>query len=824
MADISAHIRLRPTRIGFLVRPNDLTSVRKIMRLSCCLWGGIYNPIIPVFRTSPKEWKRNTLGTHKGAEITKGYIKFFEPDVYVEAEEGLLEEAGLGELSSKNNFSRQITRSLSKFLTAENGKEWSEPRFGLTVMDVLRNLYQSERQFQPRDKRHAVYVQQNRDAGAAAEAIFGVYPSQKDASYFLKGFKDVFQPKVMSAGPKAWLEVFKKGAHFPLRTTRHKLELSRRWHDELVIFIFDPKKSTDLIDLWNIRLESNPILPVPVDWFAALSEELKRAVAIQYKPIAGTPQNLMQRTIIEYARSIPQKISEQITSTFVKNLPTDSVGFKLWRTRVWEGQMKHGPIIRRMNVTAEEKRTKIEIIERDGHFSGEFETISPAFASRFGGQDSRWANVVRLSTLGVEKVGTLYPLNTFDKEWPPLTLSGTERVSVSSEGLVFSQTHKGWDQYVTLESQENTIISFLQKLGIKGKLSDPGYIAKQMFEHLGGWWGLHLINDAETLKLLNKMAGGLRRKSNSQDTIEETFERRTAPLKDWSDLVARRSQSRRPISIEEFTRRNVIRIGLETDCPHCRFVNWHSIATATYSLTCERCLNIYDFPQGGMREHNRNWHYRVVGPFSVPDFARGAYASLLALRFLQNFSLRANVNFAPAIELKWSSVDAEIDFIALRGGDDISSEEEPRLVIGETKSFGSGELITSRDLARLKIVGEKIPGAVILVSVLREDFTSKEKSILTPFVKWGRRPDKEGKPTNPVVLLTGRELFFDHLLGPTWKSFGGRYEEFSDYEHTEDLDAVADATQQIQLNLPSVSTQRRKEWERREKNRKRISH
>jgi hypothetical protein len=49
MSDLSAEIQLRPTRIGFLVHPADLASVRRIMRACTCLWGGVYNPIIPVF-------------------------------------------------------------------------------------------------------------------------------------------------------------------------------------------------------------------------------------------------------------------------------------------------------------------------------------------------------------------------------------------------------------------------------------------------------------------------------------------------------------------------------------------------------------------------------------------------------------------------------------------------------------------------------------------------------------------------------------------------------------------------------------------------------
>src|SRR5437588_12878922 len=98
MTELSAEVLLRPTRIGFLTRPADLTSVRAIMRACTCIWGGVLNPIIPVFKREPKEWRPDIYQRFKGSEVAKGYARFFEPDVYVEAEKGLLEQAGLGAL------------------------------------------------------------------------------------------------------------------------------------------------------------------------------------------------------------------------------------------------------------------------------------------------------------------------------------------------------------------------------------------------------------------------------------------------------------------------------------------------------------------------------------------------------------------------------------------------------------------------------------------------------------------------------------------------------------------------------------------------------
>jgi hypothetical protein len=54
------------------VRPTDLASVRAIMRACACLWGGTYNPIIPVFKKAPKEWKPEIYERFKGSESRKG--------------------------------------------------------------------------------------------------------------------------------------------------------------------------------------------------------------------------------------------------------------------------------------------------------------------------------------------------------------------------------------------------------------------------------------------------------------------------------------------------------------------------------------------------------------------------------------------------------------------------------------------------------------------------------------------------------------------------------------------------------------------------------
>jgi hypothetical protein len=42
------HRKTQAVRIGFLVRPGDASDLQKAAAFCCLLWGGLYNPVIPV--------------------------------------------------------------------------------------------------------------------------------------------------------------------------------------------------------------------------------------------------------------------------------------------------------------------------------------------------------------------------------------------------------------------------------------------------------------------------------------------------------------------------------------------------------------------------------------------------------------------------------------------------------------------------------------------------------------------------------------------------------------------------------------------------------
>jgi hypothetical protein len=816
VSELAAEIKLRPTRIGFLVRPSDLASVRTIMRACTCLWGGVYNPIIPVFNRPPPEWKPDAFERSKGLAVAKGYARFFEPDVYVEAEEGLLEKAGLGGIRQEYAMHAQAI-TLKQLFEPQGCRSYSEPAFGLNIVDVLSHVYESEQRFVLRDKGDCVLVKPQR-GNALVECIFGVYPTSADLTYAQTAYVDVYKPEQAEASPETWRRVFANGSETPLRATRYGLDAQRYRHHDPVLFVFDPTRITDLIDVWNMRLEPSRVLPVPLTWFEALSNDISDFVKSQHRPVVGNPNGVMHNATIEFSRSIDKATTENLIGKLEPGLPAGAMVVKLWRNPIWiDHQDPYVHRDTRLKVTADEKR--VDLVVKDGakELTTTFQPLAPKFSSRYGMGDHRWANVLKPSSYSDQSVATVLPFNTFDRSWPRLGMGG-EQIPVGSEGWVFPQQYQNLEQYVSLLRAEEAIVGSLKQFGVTASLSEPGHIAKQMLEHLGGLNRVGMLADLDTLKLLNKMAGGLRRRRIEDNAVEESFELRTAPVKDWRDLIAKRKQELfRGPDLKHFTNGNVIRLGLETECPTCKATNWSSLTAVDYRLTCERCLNPYEFPQAELRNQNGNWSYRVVGPFSVPDYGRGSYSALLALRVVSRaLNSTDRLTFATAMNLTFDEITREVDFIAWHSDDGLrETRRPPQLVIGEAKSLGQGELVTVNELAKLKVVAAKLPEAVIVVAVLRDHFTPAESNILRSFVTWGRRVNVYGEPTNPVLLLTSHELTMDYDVSNAWKKLGGKHAQFSDSNRIQTLSAFADATQQIYINMRSFHDERREYWQKR---------
>lgn len=724
-------------------------------------------------------------------------MRFFEPDIIVEAEPGLAGAIGYGALSNSGLEAQLIS------LDELHSEKWTGHRtelyVGQSVVDIYRADYEARHQFVLREDIPALLFEED-SLASLVEAVFGAFPKEEDASYFKNLYENSYSPKLVAPEPEAWLSVFRGNAKPPFYPTFLDLEIESKTRREATFFIFDHTKTSDLIEYWNSRLFETPVFPVPLCWLDELRSFVTNAIQANHRPIPNNRFGTMFTSKVVFSRSLKGEVAKGVAESFSSDCPDGS--FFLGRSEhPKHSDSRHGPKRERHSVKSDETRLSLEV---EGG-SVVFPMPYPKFAERYGGGLYRWANVVNLSTHGPNDLALCYPSNVEDRSFPHIAM-GQQGPIVSREGWVLLEQFQESSGYLRIDTGTDAICRWLKKKGIEAKPSSAGRIASQMVEKLASLHAADLIADKDTIQLLNKMAMQERTSNSKSTSNTKTFEGRTADSGRWHELVKKRAKNslRFKVSLEQFTNRGILKLGLGLNCPHCTHSNWYGLDGVDYSVTCERCLKEFSYPQGSKEPR---WKYRVIGPFSVPNFAEGAYSVALTLTtFAKSLSPVGDIGMTmtTGMNLKCDAFEREIDFAFwYRKERMLNQKSEPHFVIGEAKSFAV-EAIEKGDLEALQAVAKKLPGTVLVVSVLKENFSEKEKHLLEKLVRWGWK-SVEGRMRAPVIMLTGVELFADWSVQKSWQQKGAPYPADANISVFSDLELFAMETQRIHLGMDYYS-------------------
>jgi hypothetical protein len=816
MTNLSATLRLRPVRIGFLVDPTDLNSLKQVMHVCSCLWGGLYNPIVPVCNTVPDIWKLIPAIAPTAVQLANGYLNFFEPDVYVQAVPELPPELNISDAEIDFNSRRLI--KLSSVL--EEDPDNHDSPVGLSIFGAYKSLFDQEFRFVPRHSSNVATFKDKSPADQAfTECVFGAFPAAGRFASLAKAYTDAFQPEELQSNAATWLKVFEQGYRFPLSFTRHGIDRSPGGHGfgEPTLFVLDPSSGHDLLDFWNLRLFRRYVLPINVHWFEELTPFIRDFIVRNHRPMPRNPNGVMLHTTVEFGRSIGEVRAKELADKHLQGMAVGSWAFKLWYDQIWSKYRDEDQISRsrRSQFTARSIDLSLQVSQEAKDRTVSFDTISPDFAPTYGRGTFGWVNVLRFSHLG-------HSAEPFPQLPTDFDLTDARRLRIGSavipsrEGLVLPQQFKGHREYVNVVAGRDVMIDWLRQHGVDAHISSSGRVAEQVIASLGGISQVRLIADAETVQLLDKMAKSIR---EYPDGTVEQYADRTASVQEWTGLVARRSQNiwSQHITLEKFIAAGALKLGLSIECTHCTFDNWFSIAELDEVLKCERCRKSYPFPQGSINYVHSPWRFRVVGPFAVPNYADGAYATALTLRVFADTLATGEVSltYAPGLNFLVSGRKPfEVDFSVWFSRVGWRDEQEVVTVFGEAKSFGE-KCFDARDILRMRQVAELFPGSFLVFAALKDALHDDEKTLIAELARWGRDSLENGEPRAPVIVLTGTELFCPWHVNHIWKELDGLRKQFSDDLHTrlDNLWTLADVTQQVYLNLPSRFEEMRKKWE-----------
>ena len=785
------------------------------MRVCTCLWGGVFNPIIPVCKTFPDAWNLPPFSNPTASELANGYINFFEPDVYVEAEDGLSNDLNI----KKFELSFTVARvSLLDAILQDIGDDVERKGLGLDIFGVYKTLYDREFKFVTRgEKRPVLFEDIAPEDEPFFEAACGGFPSTGQLSPIARAYQDAFAPHVLKATPGNWAKSVREGLRFPLYFTRHELERSGDGVDEPVVFVVDPESPLDLVDLWNLRIFCKRVIPINYRWFTELSELIKEFILANHRAIPRHPQGMMTHTTVEFARSIGEARAQSLVKDGgLDSLPIGSWQFKLWYHRIWSVDREDfvwRP--RRLRVRSKARDVDVVLTGEGRERRIRFETLAPEFASTFGNSASGWVNVLRLRDFRSADGLALSLPNDYD---PAKTRSMRIGGSIipSREGLVLIQEYKGHREYLGVLTGREALTNWLSQHSLTAEISSAGRVTEQVLASLSGLRNARILAHRETLLLLDRMAKSVRTYENG---MSEEYPDRAAAATEWTTLIARRGQESplARVTLDEFIAAKVIRLGLSIECSYCTNANWYGLGDLAEDVECTRCLRKFAFPQGRINYKNSPWKFRVVGPFSVPNYADGAYATVLALRvFAECIGSDSSVTYSPGLNLqRGDSRIGEVDFLLwFRRGSWIGESDETLTVFGEAKSFGD-RCFQQKDVERLRAVADLFPGSFLVFAALKPSLHDDEKVLIGALARWGRETLDDGRPRAPVIVLTGNELFAEWRLENTWRDLGGQHAQFVGpaYIRLDNLWNLADATQQLYLDLPSRSEELRAQWE-----------
>lgn len=380
---LSASLRLRPTRIGFLVDPTDMDSLRRVFQVCTCLWGGTFNPIIPVCSTIPEVWTDSPFPAPSPVELAKGYLNFFEPDVFVETRAGLVDQVGISKTELDFGHSRII--SIEEYFREPGPYPFCLP-LGTDVFDIYKAVFDREFKFVSRHERRVAFFE---SASPFLEAAFGGFPAEGPLASLGRAYLDAFDPVKLVPSAENWVKVIKEDFRLPLSFTMETLKPDHNGWSMPTLFVVDPTSTLDLIDLWNIRQFHPSILPVNAAWLQDAKEYLAALIKANYRPLPGNPNGVMIQLEIQFGRSMVGRDHEKAFENS-KALLSDAgliglpLSIKPWYDRIWKESRDDDFVHRlhRAEVSSATSDLELSMSTETSDLSCRFPALAPGFADR----------------------------------------------------------------------------------------------------------------------------------------------------------------------------------------------------------------------------------------------------------------------------------------------------------------------------------------------------------------------------------------------------------------------------------------------------------
>jgi len=755
MNTLNLRIKYRPLRIGWCLVSNDISALRNAFQFSHTMWGGRFNPVIPVDKS----------------DLAIQLVKLFRVDMLFPVSKD----------KKVAKFIEQFAYLPNPFFESDLFIKWGSGEFFAQILDLyhpIRHLYERHIKNNPSPAFKAtLYEWQEEDPlSNVFLATFGGFPPKEQTGTSYSGGIEKYL-----AAEKVDLTALEK---VPQDSFRKKtpnwiscLDLNNRsffinpWTTPGFYF-GDATRFDDLLHYWNLRSANIELLfydPAFGDRLDALKS--KYLTALQQRPRRHDPPEAHATVWND------RKNKKMDLAGFGKGITKNTVDLA-----IWNGFNVKVPI-----VCFDDKAVLATVGTSSGKTNVSFSLPEkPCFKdSRHISQHLMASINCGIGLYGNEQETLALPflphLNEFyGREcyfrW------NKARVEPDGIGIIID----AWQEDLTLSAIKVTslISKVFNIVGIRSQPSRPGLIALRLIQQLGGLQGCRVFKIWGVRELIQKYRPDQSFTRSAAIQIIGQLDPKTGKpnFSDYEKLVieyrARRSKQKPEDALAFLVKHGVFRVGLKLVCQNCLLDFWIPLDDVRTKTECEFCGNEFDItPQ--LRD--RDWRYRRSGLFGKENKQEGAIPVVLTLQQMHTIFSTGNMLYTTSMELNPESASiqkCETDFVILNRN---KIDNKVHMAIGECKNH---QEITEEDVSKLRVVAESLEDIGVHVFIIFSKLSSFSPDELKRCAK------VNGKYRRRLILFTPRELEPYFLYEKTSKEF-----DIDMYVHS--FDNMVEVTQKV---------------------------
>lgn len=726
MNTLDIKVKYRPVRIGWCIRENNWDDLRKVLRLTHTLWGGRYNPVIPI---SNYDTAKQLIEAY---EIDCLYPAFDDDKLFKEFDGKfphlawpIYNDLFVGDLEDKRASFLDVYHPV-RAIHDEHVKNVSNSKivayyFDWDVADPLADVLLSS---------------------------FGAYPPKVDTGVDYKDLLKHLNLKIASVKSDEVIDRDGWNLLTPSAITKYELQRHSFTRRSPGIYYGSASDFIDIVNFWNLRAEDGDVYFYDPVHSARLLPLLSSYLIALRQHAATQPRS---QQIVAY-------IGEHRLAKENHAFPEDfDFGVDVNRS-VYIAPIK--PSLHNSGRMHFKEHSLIASVDQTG--------MKPSLTFQFP-EKPFFDDDYRLNTQHyVISVSSFLDISA-EGEWtfrvpyiPELNeYYGREvhfdykgaRVELNGIGIIQSIP----DTHLTLRALRirDLTARIFNLHELESQPSKPGLIAARLIQQMGDLQKCRVFKIRGVRKLIEK--NGPFQSFTRSAAIQMI--RDVDPLSNKVGFEAHESLYLKPREKERLTpedaftwliEHEVFRAGLKLKCPSCDLDFWLSLDNVQANVACEYCgKHFLVTPQ--LRD--RDWAYRRSGLFGRDDHQEGGISVAVTLQQLETvLSSDWGLIYTTACEIssKAKLVNrCEGDFVVLtRDRDGLL-----QIVIGECKSnarIPDGDLL--RDIDNLMKIADIVSGERIRVYVL----LSKTAEFLKAELAQLRSAYK--KYRHPLILMSRREL------------------------------------------------------------------